>query len=126
MPTERLFHTTTPEAARAILDGGFRDGEGHYGMPTLDEPLRGVFVSNVAQYGGVDFGNEGADTVLSVDIDPAHLDGYEIESELDLDPDLPPPPANGGVTQREWCVPAPVLNEHGHVELRDEEEYRPF
>ena len=82
-----------------------------------------MFVSNVAQYGGVDFGNEGADTVLSVDINSAHLDGYEIEDELEFDPNLPPPPA-GGVDQREWCVPASVLNGHGHVELRDEEEYQ--
>ena len=59
--SQRYYHTT--DAAATILAEGFRDGQGSYGLATIE--LSGVFLSNVP----VD-GNEGAkgDQVLQVDL----------------------------------------------------------
>jgi hypothetical protein len=89
-----LFHVTTVEAAAAILGDGFRDGQGFY-MLLVDEPIRGVFLSD-----HVLDGNEGVKggTVLAVAVDLAQLDEWELVEE----------PDDKGY--REWCVPATLLN----------------
>jgi hypothetical protein len=94
-----FFHTTA--AAEEILQDGFRDAEGSYGLAT--HSLRGVFVANVP----VDC-NEGAigDQVLEImlpgDVD---LTGFELIDE------------GQHSAYREWCVPAELLNTRAAVRL---------
>ena len=47
-----LFHKTSAAAAPKILSGGFIDAEGSFGMVGLDEPLRGVWVSDLPLHAG--------------------------------------------------------------------------
>lgn len=98
----RLFHTT--DAAEAILEGGFRDGHGTFGIIGFD--LAGVFLSNFPA--DVSDGAKG-DDVLIVEIpDDVDLTRYAIEEE--------------GHPICEWCVPADLLNERASVRLLTEAE----
>jgi hypothetical protein len=86
----KLYHTT--DAGKAILEKGFRDHSGSYGLENFT--LTGVFVSDLI----LDI-NEGAigDDVLELTLPgDFDLDSWEI-SEDDQ-------------RFREWCVPAEVLN----------------
>lgn len=97
------YHRTA--AADAILRDGFRDAEGFY-MMALDEPLRGVFISDEP----LDV-NEGAkgDELLEVGV-PDDLDLSQFELVED------------GKGYREWCVPAELLNSRSTVRRVSEEE----
>jgi hypothetical protein len=98
-----VYHRTGH--ASAILQDGFRDGVGTYGLaPGL---VQGVFVSNVP----ADI-NEGAsgDDLLRMEIDEALVAEYEI---VDL---------GGHSSFREWCIPAALLNDHARrLRLVDED-----
>jgi hypothetical protein len=97
------FYHVTPHAD-AILSEGFRDGEGYYGLNNRDEPLRGVFVSDLPV--GVD---EAQGDILSIDLpDDIPFDNYEW-----LDNGAPV------VGDREWHFPAALLNERGVMRLHE-------
>jgi hypothetical protein len=102
MPT--LYHRTTAEAAKAILDSGFHDKRGHYGF---DIEVEGVWLSDVPLDAG-DFGplGQGEDGVLlAVTLDGQDLIDCEVVAE-----------GNVG-SYREWLVPAAVINARGRVRL---------
>lgn len=98
-----LYHTTTKEAAAAILQDGFRDATGSYMFVGIT--LTGVFV---ADYPAND--NDGArgDQVLEITV-PGDFDlaGFAIEEE--------------GCPVWEWLIPAKILNGWA-VRLLDEDE----
>lgn len=100
MPT--LYHGTTAQSAKAILEGGFRDGTafGFAGVWLSDIPLD----SN-------DVGRIDRETLLAVVLDDADLAAYEVIEE-------------GGQRRhyREWFVPAELINAKGKVRLVAPEE----
>ena len=110
MPT--LYHRTTAGAAKAILDSGFRDRRGHFGLKNeVEVELKGVWLSDVPLEGN-DFGSADRDTLLAVTLDDQDLVEWEAVEE-------------GGVrSYREWLVPAAVINARGKVRFvsADEEE----
>lgn len=99
-----VYHTT--DAAKAILDTGFRDGSGSYGVPTWT--LTGVFVADEPV--GV---NEGAtgEEVLEIQLPgrPEDYASYAIEEE-------------GLRAFQEWCIPAAIINAQGATRLLTEAE----
>lgn len=100
----RYFHTTTSDAAAAILDVGFRDGVGSYGFGTTE--VRGVFVAAVPA--DVSDGASG-DTVLEV----------VVPEDVDL---APYAIVEDGHAVWEWVVPAAVLNSRAVVRVLREDE----
>ena len=97
----RYYHTT--DAASRILEEGFRDDSGNYGLATFT--LTGVFISDES----LDV-NEGAigDYVLELDLpDDLDIGEYELIEE--------------GEGYREWCVPARILNKYPMRILMEEE-----
>jgi hypothetical protein len=96
----KFYHRTTRAAARAILDGGFRDGRGGSGF--LD-PLVGVWLSNEPLTE-----NEGArgPAVLFLKIPIAAIRDFEVIEE--------------GKPYREWVVPAGVVNRYRPVVVEEE------
>jgi hypothetical protein len=105
MPT--LFHRTTAEAARAILDSGFRDRRDHFGFRNeagVEVEFEGVWLSDVP-LDGTDFGSADGDTLLAVTLDNQDLIDCEVVEE-------------GNVrSYREWLVPAAAINARGKVRL---------
>jgi hypothetical protein len=100
------YHRTTPDAARAILANGFRDGSGTY---MTDREWTGVWISDRPLDG-----NEGAvgDILLAVWVpDDVSLDEWEWVED--------------GKTYREWLIPAATLNRQMRVwvEECDDPEY---
>lgn len=99
----RLFHRTSVDAARVILNSGFKDGTGKY-MTT--NKYSGVWLSNVPLTL-----NEGADgdTLLEVNLDlpDEELQLYEWAEE--------------GKPYREWMIPAALINTRARVRIIDEE-----
>ena len=91
-----VYHRTP--AGDAILEEGFRDGHGGYGLP--GELGGGVFVSNLPA--DINEGAKGKD-LLRIDIDADVLTQYEI-----ID-------AAGHSSFREWFIPAAILNREGVV-----------
>jgi hypothetical protein len=106
MPT--LCHRTTAQAARAILEGGFRDRRGHF---LFDIEVEGVWLSDVPLDGN-DFGHADWNTLLAVTLDDQYLIDCEVIEE------------GNDRSYREWLVPAAVINARGKVRLvpSDEEE----
>jgi hypothetical protein len=100
----RYFHTTTADAAAAILRDGFRDGDGTYGFATVE--LCGVFIADRPL--DVNEGCKG-DQVLAIDLDD-DLDEFEITTVGMED------------CYREWCAPARLLNDRATVRLLTEDE----
>jgi hypothetical protein len=97
-----LYHTT--DSADAILQAGFRDGEGSYGIVNFD--LRGVFVSVLpADISDGATGDQVLEVVLPDDLD---LDEWSIVEE--------------GHPAWEWCIPAQVLNTRATVRLLTQDE----
>lgn len=97
-----VYHSTSAEAAEAILRDGFRDGRGSYGFVGL--VLEGVFVAPTP----VDE-NEGAtssEAVLAIELDEAWLAPHAIEEM-------------GRVA--EYVVPAELLNAHPVRRLSERE-----
>jgi hypothetical protein len=97
----RYYHTT--DAASRILEEGFRDDSGSYGLATFT--LKGVFISDEPLDD-----NEGAigDGVLELDLpDDLDIGEYELIEE--------------GKGYREWCVPARILNKYPMRILTEEE-----
>lgn len=99
-----VYHRTP--AGASILQEGFRDGEGTYGLaPGL---VRGVFVSNLPA--DVSEGAKGKD-LLRIQIEDAGLERFEI-----ID-------AAGHSAFREWCIPAAILNRDSVlIEVVDDED----
>jgi len=100
-----LFHRTSEEAARAIVESGFRDNTGTY---LTGEEFTGVWLSNRPLDA-----NEGAwgDSLLRVTIDlsESELTAHEWVNE-------------GNESYREWIIPASLINPRAKVELVDEDE----
>jgi len=99
------YHRT--RYAAEILNHGFRDGEGSYGLRDDDgEPfkLKGVFFSDQPLDEG-----QGAygDVVLTMEIPEVELAEYEIGEE--------------GKGYREFCIPATVANQYGPPTIHQEE-----
>ena len=96
-----LYHRTTRRNAAAILENGFRDGEGNY---MTDSWFHGVWVSDTP----LDI-NEGAkgDALLEVRLSVCEEDlaYYEWVEE--------------GKPYREWLVPAHLLNTKGSISAVD-------
>jgi hypothetical protein len=99
-----VYHRTP--ASALILQEGFRDGEGTYGLvPGL---VRGVFVSNLPA--DISEGAKG-DDLLRIQIDDAALERFEIVD------------AAGHSAFREWCIPAAILNRNSVlIEVVDDED----
>jgi hypothetical protein len=92
-----LYHRTSAQAAKAILDGGFRDTKRHYGF---DIEVEGVWLSDVP----FDRGFNPPDVVtLAVTLDDADLVDREVITD--------------GGTYREWLVPAALLNAKGNSRI---------
>ncbi|SRR5258707_4670736 len=91
----RLYHTTTEEAAQAIVSGGFRDATGFY---MLSIELTGVWFADRPL--GPDEGAAGSPElgapVLVIELDEAEIADYEVIEE-----EKP---------YREWCIPAELAN----------------
>lgn len=105
----RFFHRTSTEAAASILAHGFRDAVGTYGLVGLDEPLCGVFVSDVPVTcnEGSKEGQDGG-VLFEITFDSPATRQFNDESVAIGDP----------VTDhREWVVPASLINEHGVVRV---------
>ena len=100
-----LFHRTSEEAARAIVESGFRDNTGTY---LTGEEFTGVWLSNRPLDA-----NEGAwgHSLLRVTIDlpESELTSYEWTNE-------------GNESYREWFIPASLINLRAKVEIVDEDE----
>jgi len=98
----RLFHSTTPEAARAILAVGFRDGRERC---LTDDFYEGVWLSDTP----LDE-NEGCKGhfVLAVELDvpESALTDYEWVKE-------------DWIGYREWLIPAEYVNAHATVTIED-------
>ena len=100
----RVYHTTTKNAAAAILQGGWHDTTGHYGFVdyTAQErvPMTGVWFAN-RPLGG----DEGAagwpvmgDPVLVIELEEADIATYELTTFPEA--------------YREWCIPALLATPH--------------
>jgi hypothetical protein len=89
----RYYHRTSRAAADEILRVGFRDGHGRY---LTESGHTGVWISDVP----LDE-NEGADTLLVVEIGADLIEEFEWVEE--------------GKPYREFLVPASVLNQLGMV-----------
>lgn len=87
-----IVYHRTPHAD-PILEGGFRNGEGSYGLQ--HHTLRGVFVSEVP----LDI-NEGAAGEDLLEVTLPHDEHRYTDFEL----------IEKAKTYREWCIPAEVLN----------------
>jgi hypothetical protein len=106
----RIYHTTTADAAEAILREGFRDASGWYGF-VRDDGTRliqtGVFFSDVPV--GVNEGAKGdpllGDPVLVVEIPEDEIAEYGWTDAI-----------------REWCIPAEIVNRYGKPALLPEDE----
>jgi hypothetical protein len=98
----RLYHTTN--AAEAIIQEGFRDSVGYFGLSD-GKVRRGVFFASEP----VD-ANEGAkgDQVLGIDIPDKIALKYEWVEE--------------GATFREFCIPARIVNRYGPPRLLSDDE----
>ncbi len=94
-----LYHRTP--ASRAILAGGFVDSVGQFGLFNLGEPVSGVWLSEVPS--GTAAGARGED-VLTVELDLSDDDlaAHDVVDE--------------GKGDREWLIPAEVVN-RGRVRL---------
>jgi hypothetical protein len=94
-----LYHRTTAEAARLILESGFKDATGHY---MTDLPWTGVWVSDEPLDA-----NEGAcgDTLLEIttDLSETDMDEYCWREE--------------GKMFREYLIPAATINAHMSLRL---------
>jgi len=90
-----FYHRT--DAARAILDGGFRDATGSYMFARIT--LTGVWLAD--QPLDSNEGAKGNDLLEVTMPDEMDLSGFEIVGD------------NAGY--REWCVPAALINRHGTV-----------
>jgi hypothetical protein len=101
-----FYHRTNH--AEAILQNGFHDSEGSYGLEGMT--LRGVFLSNVPV--GCNEGAKG-DQLLEVTLPETCCDlGYYELVQID-EP----------ITHyREWCLPAAIINQHGKIRLLSDEE----
>jgi hypothetical protein len=99
----KLYHRTSAEAARKILDGGFRDRTGHYVTDTLHT---GVWLSNTP----LDV-NEGAHGEIVLEVEfmghESEIANYEWVEE--------------GKPYREWLIPSRVLNSRMTVRVFEEE-----
>ncbi len=96
----KLYHVTTPEAARAIKTHGFRDTRGSYGMTDANGApfeLVGVFLADrrVDSQEGVSLR---ASVFFVVEIPASVLNDYELVED--------------GKQFREWCVPARLVNKY--------------
>jgi hypothetical protein len=89
-----LYHVTTSDRARTILQHGFRDGTGPYGLEGIE--LRGVFLSDRPLDSNAGLPLD-ADTVIvvTIDCDEGAIADFELIEE--------------GKEYREWCVPREVL-----------------
>ncbi len=98
-----LYHTTTADAANAIVANGFKDGTGTY---LTDHEFTGVWLSDRPL--GFNEGTQG-DTILAVDFDGdlSELQDYEWVEERKL--------------YRAWLVMAAFLNERCTVRLMEDE-----
>ena len=102
----RLFHGTRRQAAKKILNGGFRDSSNYY---LTEEIHTGVWLSDRPLDG-----SDGAppDVVpLVIEIPWALVEPYEWIEE--------------GKSYREFLIPALIINVHGSVRLATEEELGP-
>ncbi len=100
-----LFHRTSEEAARAIVESGFRDNTGTY---LTGEEFTGVWLSNRPVNA-----NEGAAgralLRVTLDLSESDLTAYEWVNE-------------GNESYREWLIPASLINLRAKVEIVDEDE----
>lgn len=113
-----LFHKTSAAAAPKILSGGFIDAEGSFGMVGLDEPLRGVWVSDLPLHAGNGMHDPDDPVLLEVtlDVPEPNLAAYEVREDW----------GNDSFSHREWCVPAALLNDHGALRIVGEDEQCEF
>jgi hypothetical protein len=100
-----LFHRTTAERAKAILESGFRDARGFDGLD-----VEGVWLSDVPLDSN-DFGRLDRNILLAVTIDEAELVDLEVVEE-----------GAEGRRYREWLVPAELINAKGKVRVVPKEE----
>jgi len=102
-----FYHRTSDEGVAAILENGFKDSEGFYGMGI---ELKGVWISNRP----LDI-NEGTapGPLLRIMLRTveAQLEEFEV--------------INDGATYREWCLPAALLNSKATAEVIDDEDDLP-
>jgi len=100
-----LFHRTSEEAARAIVESGFRDSTGSY---FTGEEFTGVWLSNRPL--DVNEGPEGHSLLrVTIDLPESELTSYEWVNE-------------GNESYREWLIPASLINLRAKVEIVDEDE----
>jgi hypothetical protein len=99
----RLYHTTTAEAATAILRNGFNGVTAFFGVYALEGvavPFTGVWVADcpvgIAQGAGGDPG--AGDPVFVIALDETAIASYENRNE--------------GTAYREWCIPASLATAH--------------
>lgn len=98
-----LYHRTSPHGANSILQDGFCDTTGSYGMPM---ELTGVWLSNYPL--DIDEGTaEGPLLRVLLQADDAEIEPYEVVEDIK--------------TYREWCVPAALVNVRAVVEVVDED-----
>ncbi len=102
----RLFHTTSEEAATAILRDGFHDAAGSYGFVSWSSP---VCSSPIRPWGF----NEGAvdDPVVGAPVLVVEIP-EEVIAEHEIIEDAKPE----GV-YREWIVPAELANGYGRPKV---------
>lgn len=98
----RLYHTTTANAAEAILHAGIQDETGSYGFWNKDEPvsLTGVWFADRplgVSEGAADDPVLGA-PVLIIEVDEAAIAAFEMSTLPEV--------------YREWCIPAELANRH--------------
>jgi hypothetical protein len=106
-PAVRLWHRTSEEAARSILEGGFKD---HTGTYLTDVELSGVWLSDVPLDG-----NEGCKgrVLLRVDMDVPESAIAEFEC---IEEERP---------YTEWLIPADFLAKHATVTRADDDDEAP-
>ena len=105
--TYTFFHRTTDENAHAILEGGFRDSRGYWLFIGLQDPLVGVWVSDVP----LDACNGAKGEALlevMLDVTDDVLATHEIAESVK--------------GYREWLFPASFLNANARVRLLTVEE----
>ena len=98
----KLYHTT--DAGKAILEKGFRDHSGSYGLENFT--LTGVFVSDHIL--GINDGPTGDDV-----LGPTLPDDLDLDSWAIIEQDK---------RYREWCVPTELLNRFPRRLMTDDEE----
>ena len=107
-----LYHRTYPEAAQNILENGFRDGEGNYGMTCK---WRGVWLSNEPPDE-----NDGAHGDILLEVNTSVTEAEIAENNWEIIED------SEQHSDRGYCIPAQIVNARSRVRIvEDRREFEP-